>query len=104
MLGQQLAIDEYLIVTKLDRFTRQTYDTLYVVQLIGFDRRPPRGIHFRAYFVAGIFENDNVSARDLPLRQKRKRVAARRKNELVHQQIIADQDRILHRAVRDGDR
>src|ERR1043166_5722502 len=101
---QQLAVDIDLVVLKLDGFTRQADNAFYVIDLIRNDRRISAAVHFGVNFVARIFENDDVAALDLALRQKRQFTTAGRKDELIHQQIIAHQYRILHRAGRNRNR
>ena len=47
--------------------------------------------------IAGIFENDDIAAFYLSLGQERKvRAAAGCKDKFVYQQVIADQDGVLH--------
>src|SRR5207237_7702321 len=54
-------------------------------------------VSLRIEWITGIFENDDVSALDLALRKKGK-ARAGRKNKFIDEQMIADRDRILHRA------
>jgi len=86
--GQQFAVDENLIVAKLNGFARQSDYAFNVIYLIGNDSA--RAVVARIDFVARVFENDYVAAHHVALRQKRDGIAARRENEFVDQQIIAD--------------
>ena len=81
VLGQKLTVDKDLIVAKLDRFARQADNAFDVIDLIRNDLS--RAVVFGMHFIARIFENDDVAALDLTLRQKRQRAAARRKNKLI---------------------
>src|SRR6185503_8419564 len=60
-------------------------------------------VHLRMKFISRILKNDDIATPDLTLRQERQLAAARIKDKLVYQEVIANQDRILHRPGRDGD-
>ena len=98
MFGQQLTVDINLIIAKLNRFARQPDHSFDVIYLIRNDSS--ESVSARIFSKTGIFENYNVAAPYFALRQKRNRFAAGRKDEFVNQQIIADQNRILHRTGR----
>lgn len=82
VFGQRLVVDKDLIITKLDLFAGKSNYSFDVVYLVRNDLS--RAVAFRMQFIAGIFEDDNVTAGDLPLRQERQFVAARRKDEFIY--------------------
>src|SRR5262249_50337037 len=52
--------------------------------------------------VSGLLEDDDVSSVNVPVRQQtRQRPPSRPVDELVHEEVIADQDRLFHRPGRD---
>jgi len=85
---QNLVVDENLIVAKFDFIVWKSDDAFDKIYLIR-----NAAVVFNLCKVIGIsriFENDNIAALNLALRQKRNRLAARRENKFINQQIITD--------------
>ena len=88
MFRQNLVVDENLIVAKFDFIVWKSDDALHKIYLIW-----NAALVFYLCFIVGlarIFENDNIAALNLALRQKRNWFAAGRENKFINQQIIAD--------------
>ena len=89
----RLPINQNLQTLDLNCIPGQTDHTLHVIHFVRnvvFLRVP-----LRVVGITGILKNDDVAAPDFPLRQQRK-TGSGCKDELVDQQVIADDDRILH--------
>jgi hypothetical protein len=78
------AVDQHLLVAQLQRVAGQPDDPLDEV----------------AIRLLGVLEDDDVTPADRVDRQQRPfgRAEGRREDELVHQQVIADEQVVLHRA------
>src|ERR1041385_1592449 len=97
MFGDGLTVDDYVVALDANAIAGSTDHTLHVVSE---DRPVVRTIvALGIEGIAGILEDDDVATLDLALRQKRQRLTGS-KNELVDQQMIANRDRVLHRARR----
>src|SRR6185295_9005888 len=98
MFGNDFTINNDAVALDADAIARYTDDSLHIVS----QNRPVVRTIVTLWIerIAGILEDDDVATLDFSLGQERKR-HARRKDEFVHEQMIADRDRVLHRACRD---
>ncbi len=84
-LRQRSPVDEYLLVDQLQTISRQADDALHEMLVIGI----------------GVLENNDVAAFQLPVRQHFFVPGpGSAENKLVHQQVVADQQRAFHRCRR----
>src|SRR4030095_8928856 len=97
MLRYNLIVNDDVVALDANAITGESDYAFHVVSNDGFVIGPL--IATGIVTVAGVFEDNDISAPDFTLGQKRKR-GAWRKNEFVHQQVIADCDRILHGSCR----